>query len=48
MMSSVITERARAPGVKVLPQVIDAKEDNGDCQPEHLSRKLTGTQPRIL
>jgi hypothetical protein len=22
-------------------QVIDAKEDNRDCQPEHLSRKLT-------
>jgi len=22
-------------------QVIDAKEDSGDCQREHLSRKLT-------
>ena len=48
MMSSLITERSRALGVKVLPQVIDAKEDNGDCQPEHLSRKLAGTQPKIL
>jgi len=27
----------------MLLQVIDAKEDKWDCQPEHLSRKLAGT-----
>jgi len=29
-------------------QVIDAKEDNRDCQPEHLSRKLTGNPAKQL
>jgi hypothetical protein len=30
-------------GVKIVLQVIDAKEDMQDCQRQHLSRKLAGT-----
>jgi hypothetical protein len=30
----------------VLLQVIDAMEDKGDCQPEHLSRKLQAPSQR--
>ncbi len=29
-------------------QVIDAKEDKADCQPEHQSRKLPALQPTEL
>jgi len=32
----------------MLIQVIDAMEHKGDCQPEHLSRKLACTQPGEL
>jgi len=32
----------------MIVQVIDAKEDNWDCQPEHLSRKLASTSREKL
>src|SRR5579863_4683208 len=41
MMSSLITRGSRIRGQDV-PQVIDAMGDNGDCQREHLPRKLAG------
>lgn len=31
----------------MLPQVIDAKEDSGDCQREHLSRKLAALTSQV-
>jgi hypothetical protein len=33
-------------GIRMFPQVIDAMGDKGDCQPEHLSRKLAALQLR--
>src|SRR5271166_4720963 len=42
MISSLITRGSRIRGLDV-PQVIDARGDKGDCQREHLSRKLAST-----